>query len=81
MAGEVKVKVTIDTSRYRRALTLHRARAASRRVNHLLRRGHHRGAESVRKAYYFEHGITPAEHAVQLRTEQALESARWSPQP
>lgn len=81
MAGEMKITPSVDTSRFVRALTLHRASAATRRINHLLRRGHHRGAESVRKAYYFEHGITPAEHAVQLRTEQALASARWSPQP
>lgn len=81
MGAQVKVMFRVDTSRLRRQLDRGNAMATQRRINRLRRRGHDRAAESVRKAYYFQHGTTPAEHALQLRVTDALASDRWSPQP
>lgn len=81
MTRTIKIKFEIDTSPLVRQLRLMEASLARERINDLLRRGHDRMAESVRQAYYFKHGTTPAEHAFALRKEIALASDRWSPQP
>jgi hypothetical protein len=81
MTRTIKIKFEIDTAPLVRQLRLLEATLARDRINGLLRSGHGRLAESIRKAYYFKHGTTPAEHAFALRKEIALASDRWSPQP
>lgn len=81
MSRTIRVDFTVDTSNVVRQLAWLEAYAAQLRINGLLRRGHDRAAESIRKAHFFKHGMTPAEHALALRTEIALASDRWSPQP